>query len=255
MIDFLSHVRADADRIVAMAELGMEEAVPSCPGWNVRDLVAHTGVVYAHKTAIVRDGWVDEQPEPVAAPQADVLEWFRNQADEMLATLTAADPSTRVATWSPDDHTVGFWWRRMAHESVIHRLDAELAHNRLTPVDAALGADGVDEILTLMMTGAPDWSDTTLGDNVISITETEGGRTWRLRTATFTGTSPRGNVYDREPPFFFDDGDADADAAVSGPAGDVDSWLWGRGPLDRLTVAGDGALVALVRSVAADSTG
>lgn len=255
MIDYLSYVRADADRIAAVAEMGLDAPVPSAPGWTVSDLLAHTGVVYAHKTTIVGEGWVDEQPAPVDPPTGAVLEWFREQADKMLAVLAAADPATPIATWSPTDKTVGFWWRRMAHESVIHRLDAELAHKVVTTVDATLGADGIDEILVLMMTGAPDWAESSRSDQIISITEAEGGRTWRLRVGSFTGTSPRGNNYPNEPTFFLDDSDDAVSASVAGPAGDVDSWLWGRGSLETSTVAGDAELVDLVRRVAADSTG
>jgi len=255
VIDFLSHVRADADRIAAVAEMGMDVAVPSCPGWTVRDLVAHTGVVYAHKTTIIRDGWVDEQPEPIEPPTPGELSWFRETADEMLEVLTAADPDTRVATWYPPDQSVGFWRRRMAHESVIHRLDAELAHNVVTPVDAALGADGIDEILVVMLSGAPDWSTSSRSDLIIAVTETDAGRTWRLRVGEFSGTSPRGNVYDHEPTFFIDDTDDPSTASIVGPAGLVDGWLWGRAGIADLTIEGDAALADLLRNVAADSTG
>ncbi|MCP3974104.1 MAG: maleylpyruvate isomerase family mycothiol-dependent enzyme [bacterium] len=255
MIDFLSHVRADADRIAAVAEMGLDAPVPSAPGWTVSDLLAHTGVVYAHKATIVGEGWVDEQPAPVDAPTEGVLGWFREQADHMLKVLTAADPTTPIATWSPVDKTVGFWCRRMAHESVIHRLDAELAHSVVTPVDAGLGADGIDEILVLMMTGAPDWAESSRSDQIISIAEAKGGRTWRLRVGDFTGTSPRGNTYAGEPTFFLDDSDDDVSASVAGPPGDVDAWLWGRGGLATSTVVGDAELVDLVRRVASDSTG
>lgn len=232
----------------------MDAAVPSCPGWAVRDLVAHTGVVYAHKTAIVRDGWVDEQPEPIEPPSSGELAWFRETAAEMLAVMTAADPATPAATWYPPDQTVGFWRRRMAHESVIHRLDAELAHDVVTPVDAALGADGIDEILVVMLTGAPEWSTSSRRDQVIAVTETDAGRTWRLRVGEFTGTSPRGNVYEHEPTFFIDDGDDRPTTLIAGPAGLLDGWLWGRAGIADLRIEGDAGLAELLRNVAADST-
>jgi uncharacterized protein (TIGR03083 family) len=255
VIDYLSHVRADADRIAAVAEMGMDAAVPSCPGWTVRDLVAHTGVVYAHKTAIVRDGWVDEQPEPIDPPSSGELAWFRETADEMMEVLAAADPATPAATWYPPDQSVGFWQRRMAHESVIHRLDAELAHDVVTPLDATLGADGIDEILVVMLTGAPDWSTSSRTEQIIAVTETDAGRTWRLRIGEFTGTSPRGHVYEHEPTFFVDDLDGPLAVSIAGPAGHLDSWLWGRAGIDALTIKGDARLASLLREVAADSTG
>jgi uncharacterized protein (TIGR03083 family) len=254
MIDYLAHVERDAARIAAMGRLGMEAAVPSCPGWTVADLIAHTGVVYAHKATIVGDGWIDEEPAPVDPPDADILGWFELQAAEMLAVLAAANPKAPAATWHGPDQTVGFWRRRMAHESVIHRLDAELAHAAVTPIDAALAADGIDEILLIMMTGAPDWSDTKSTDAVIAITERDGGKTWRLRAGEFTGTSPRGHRYVSEPTFFVDTSDDQVAASLEGEAGHLDAWLWGRGDLSALTVAGDPSLVARVRAVAADST-
>ncbi len=255
VIDFLAHVRADADRIAAVAEMGVEAPVPSCPGWNVRDLLAHTGVVYAHKTTIVRDGWVEEQPEPIEAPISGELEWFRRTADEMLNVLAAADPATRVATWHAPDQSVGFWRRRMAHESVIHRLDAELAHGVVTPVDAALGADGIDEILVVMLTGAPDWADSSRGDQIIVIRETDTDRMWRLRVGEFSGTSPHGTVFTDEPALFIDDGPAPVTTTIGGPAGLIDGWLWGRSEKSALAIEGDPGLAGLLRSVAADVTG
>jgi uncharacterized protein (TIGR03083 family) len=58
----------------------------------------------------------------------------------------AGDPAW---TWAPDG-TVGFWQRRQAHETAIHRVDAELAAGPPTPVPAALAADGIDEWLALL---------------------------------------------------------------------------------------------------------
>jgi hypothetical protein len=46
------------------------------------------------------------------------------------------------------DQTVGFWIRRMAQETVVHRVDAELAAEvapGAIPDDIAL--DGIDEFL------------------------------------------------------------------------------------------------------------
>jgi MDMPI C-terminal domain/Mycothiol maleylpyruvate isomerase N-terminal domain len=42
------------------------------------------------------------------------------------------------------DQTAGFWRRRMAQETVVHRVDAESAHGRASPVPAALAAETGD---------------------------------------------------------------------------------------------------------------
>jgi hypothetical protein len=41
----------------------------------------------------------------------------------LVGELTTRDPSDRGGTWYEPDPTVGFWGRRMAQESVIHRID------------------------------------------------------------------------------------------------------------------------------------
>jgi hypothetical protein len=71
----------------------------------------------------------------------------------------------------------------------------------------------------------------------------------------FSGTSPRGNVYDHEPTFFIDDTDDRPSTSITGPAGPLDGWLWGRADTTDLTIEGDAGLADLLRSVAADSTG
>jgi len=51
--------------------------------------------------------------------------------DRAYAALTskfaARRPEEQACTWYSHDQRVGFWIRRMAKETVIHRVDAELA--------------------------------------------------------------------------------------------------------------------------------
>ena len=47
---------------------------------------------------------------------------------------------------------------------------------------------------------------------------------------------------------------ADPDTTVEGTAAALDLWLWGRGPLEQLTVSGDRSLPGRLRSLAADAT-
>ena len=39
---YIELVTADAARLREVVDLGLERPVPSCPGWSVRDAVAHT---------------------------------------------------------------------------------------------------------------------------------------------------------------------------------------------------------------------
>src|SRR4029078_11382856 len=70
----------------------------------------------------------------------------------------AADPAEEAWTWS-SEQTVGFTFRRQAHEALIHRLDAEQAAGQGSPLDPELPADGVDEVLDVMDGGAAPWGE------------------------------------------------------------------------------------------------
>ena len=43
------------------------------------------------------------------------------------------DPAAPSWTWWPDDQTAGFWLRRMAQETAVHRVDVELPLGATTP--------------------------------------------------------------------------------------------------------------------------
>jgi uncharacterized protein (TIGR03083 family) len=230
---FVEQVRADGQKLADAADGNIDADVPSCPGWQVRDLVAHIAQVYEHKIECTRLGKAPD-PWPPEWPQAgDPVPWFRDAHARLLDMFEANEASSPSATWWPPDQTVGFWARRMAHETAVHRVDAELARGAATPVDAGLATDGVDEILHIMLAG--DWSedadDEMTGQRVAIET---GGRAWQV-------------VLDREAMTVLD-GDGTADATLSGPPSDVLLWLWGREPDDRVEMSGDQEAHRLMRT-------
>ncbi len=221
---FVEHVRIDGRLLADMTDGNIDAAVPSCPGWDVCDLVVHVAQVYEHKIECTRLGTAPD-PWPPEWPRADdPVPWFRDAHARLLAMFDENGAASPSATWWPPDQTVGFWARRMAHETTVHRVDAELARGASTPVDPALATDGVDEILHIMLAG--DWSDDAddemTGQRVAVET---GDRVWRV-------------VLDREA-MMVSDGDGPADATLSGRPSDVLLWLWGRQPDDRVEMSGD----------------
>lgn len=110
---YLDHIRSESARFrAALAACDPDAPVPSCPEWTA----------------------------------ADLLSCFEATNAEFVAALASADPAEAAWSWAAEQ-TVGFTFRRQAHEAPVHRLDAELAVGALTPLDPALAADGVDEAL------------------------------------------------------------------------------------------------------------
>ena len=230
---FVEHVRADGGTLAEAADGNIHADVPSCPGWQVRDLVAHIAQVYEPKIECSRLGKAPEQWPPEWPQADDPVPWFRDAHARLLGMFGANDASSPSATWWPADQTVGFWARRMAHETAVHRVDAELARGAPTSVDAALATDGVDEILHIMLAG--DWSDD--ADDAMTgqrVAIETGGRVWRV-------------VLDREAITVID-GDGASDATLSGSPSDVLLWLWGREPDDRVEMSGDQQAHTLMRT-------
>ena len=61
--------------------------------------------------------------------------------------LRSAPADLECWTFLPADSPLAFWARRQAHETTIHRVDVESISASLTPLDAQLSADGIDELL------------------------------------------------------------------------------------------------------------
>ena len=70
----------------------------------------------------------------------------------MLAdAVRAAGPGQPVWPWTAD-RSAGFWLRRMLHDEVVHRFDAEMALGIEGGLAADLAADGVSDVLDTMAT-------------------------------------------------------------------------------------------------------
>ena len=80
---------------------------------------------------------------------------------EVTAEFAARPPDEAALTWFGPEQTVGFWIRRMAQETVVHRMDAQLAAGEpVTPAPDDLAIDGVDEVLNRFVEyGAAQWPE------------------------------------------------------------------------------------------------
>ncbi len=241
---YLDEIRLQGDMLLAAAE-DMGAPVPSCPGWDVRHVVAHTGMVHRHKERIVRER-LQTQPEKMAPPEGDdaVVGWYAEGLDMLVDTLAATDPTVRVYTWYAPDQSAGFWYRRMAHETAVHRADVELARNSPTPLAQDLAADGVDEVLGPTICGDEPDGFHADGRKVMLAMPDAGAQLHLL-----LGEGENG------PGWVLADGAADdAVTRIRAPASDFDLWTWGRLPADVLEVEGDTSLVDWIRRIVSEGT-
>jgi len=229
--DLLATVPTSSAQLAQAArQAGLEASVPSCPDWNVERLVRHTGSVLRLVGKVVETGGpVDGRTLP-GPPAGDlVLQWFEEMAASTVAALSALDPGDELWNWAGQPPTVAFWHRRMAHEVAVHGADAALAAGRPPVIGAPLAADGIDELLTVLLPAKIKAGATNLegiGSIHVHCTDTEGE--W-LMTPTGTGAEvTRGH--------------ANGDAALRGLAADLLLRLCNRG--DGGEVVGDPGVVA-----------
>ncbi len=228
---YLAHLRRDAERMAALAGGGLAADVPACPGWTVGEALVHTGEVYSHKVACMRlpggpqstDDW-DHGP----GEGGDAVAWFRARLDELTDELAARGADAPAYTWYEPDQTVGFWFRRMAQETAVHRVDVESGFDAVSPVADDLAVDGIDEVLDLFLRYqhedvGPD------GPGRGTVAVRTGDHIWR---STLTADDVE---LSREP--------GHADAVVSGEPSELLLWLWGRRPDTAVTREGEDDLL------------
>jgi uncharacterized protein (TIGR03083 family) len=151
------------DEIVAQAGLlrsGIEGAdltagVPSCPGWNVGQLVRHLGGGHRWAEQAIRGRVTEPFAEDFRDLSAYTREdpavvgpWLAGGAARLAGTLREAGPGTKMWTPVPGGST-DFYARRFTYETALHRADAALALGQCYTLDEAVAADGIDEWLEL----------------------------------------------------------------------------------------------------------
>lgn len=250
--DYLRHLRSDSDRLrEVLAGCDPEARVPGCPDWTATDLLGHHGGVLEFWATVIEqrpaEPTVDEDDLARPTGLENLLAHHATQTDRLVAALTAAGPAEPAWSWS-DEQTVGFTFRRQAHEALIHRLDAEQTAGALTPLDPALAADGVEEALVVMFGGTPAWGTFTGAEQYVRVDLTDRDESVWVEIGRFTGTDPAsGTTYDEDDISAVPPREEEPDAVVDGEAVVLDTWLWRRRDDTGITVTGDPDVVAHFR--------
>ncbi len=219
--DDLETLRTEGGRLRDVASVDLAVPVPTCPGWTQADLLRHVGRNYRWAARHVTE-LPEERVSVDVDPPGDeqVVDWFAGALDELVAALEDADDAAEVWTMGSDG-TVRAWSRRMAHESLLHRWDAQRARGDAEGFEAALAVDGIDEFLDLRILTPGRLSE---ADSVLHVRAEDANADWSL---------------DPE----FDDelgrGFAEGDAHLAGPASDLLLTLWQRMDPDSVRWEGD----------------
>jgi uncharacterized protein (TIGR03083 family) len=241
---YLAAFDAELEAMLAAAtDLTLD--VPGCPGWTVRDLLSHVLGVYRHKNAALAAGAAPEVRGDAWGDLAegdDPVELVRAEAAVLRAHLDR-DPSTPAWTWWPEEQTVGFWQRRMAQETAVHRWDAESAAygvDEAAPVDDALADDGVDELLGWLGWG---WSEDPpqVGADGRRVLVSTGTHTWTVGLH-----ETRVDVVG---------GGEDAEALLAGEPSGLLLHLWGRPGEHGIASGGDAVALQQLAERLATATG
>ena len=228
---YLDHLRHDGDDLARAAQKNLDANVPSCPGWDVAELVRHTSAVHRGKAAIVRAGGTTRPKnladDPGPGDRNELLDWYRGGLDDLIGVLSKTDPATPAWTWGTGS-TAGWWARRMAQETAVHRWDAENAVGDPAPIDAELASDGIDEFLGEFVPGeAIPWKGPA-GTIHFHCTDVDGEWTVSLEPGSVPSYST---------------GHSKGDGAVRGGASDLLLFVWRRVAASEVEVLGDAALV------------
>lgn len=241
----------------AAGRAGLASAVPSCPPWQVRDLLRHQGYVHRWATAYVSVPIRAEAPElteaeQLAAGAADdrLLDWFRDGHGALIQALRAAGPGVISWTFLDAPSPLAFWARRQAHETAIHRADAQLAAGETPGYPADFAADGVDELIMGFFARDSDGDGDGDGagaepdrepapDRTLLIRARDAGQEWR---AELGGDGHRVARVSR--------GGGPAACRLDGPAAGLYLLLWNRSDAGAagVSVSGDAELAAAWRA-------
>ena len=139
----------------AIAGADLTAQVPSCPKWNVGQLLRHLGGAQRWAAEVVRsraDGPVQREFLDLSAytreDPAVTGPWLAESGAQLAAALREAGPG--MPAWTPiASGTTDFYARRFTHETLIHRADAVLAVGAGYQADPDVAVDAIDEWLYL----------------------------------------------------------------------------------------------------------
>jgi uncharacterized protein (TIGR03083 family) len=187
--------------------------VPTCPGWDVEDLVLHHASFQQWITDLIINRAQEGRAPTDARPPtgASVIEWYESIGAKLVAALRDTDPDTPI--WGVTrDQTARGWARRQASETSVHRWDAQNATDSARPIEHAV--DYLEEMFIELLPHLTDYFGNVAPNGSI---ELRGLDHERALTATST-TDGIGFGLSESP----------ADVTLTGNTSDLFLALWNR---------------------------
>jgi uncharacterized protein (TIGR03083 family) len=182
-MDYLDEIRRESSRFYDVAATADPTApVPSCPDWNIADLVWHLGEVHWFWATDVETRATDPDAIERDKPQrpseyGDVVAFGRAQAERLLRVLGANGDDTPVWTWAlqESEHNVGFVRRHQVQEAAVHRWDLEnAATGSAAAIAPDVASDSIDEVLHITVPWSVNDKKPLPGTVHLHCTDTEG---------------------------------------------------------------------------------
>jgi uncharacterized protein (TIGR03083 family) len=236
-------LESDAAALAALvAEQDLSLPIPTCPEWTLKQLATHVGRAHRWAAEITRtrsqqvipfrevpDGRLPDDP-------AEHGPWLRAGARRLVDAVNDAGDDL---VWSfPGPVPASYWSRRMAHETLVHRADADIAAGREPILDPVQATDAIDEWLVLSGPG-PGNPDPRAG-------ALPAGAILQLRTTdpSLDGTG-QWLIRNTKGGIVIEPGQDRGHAVLSGPAGELLLVLTRRLPVadPAVTLDGDASIV------------
>jgi uncharacterized protein (TIGR03083 family) len=227
----LAVIEQAAGRVIDLATpANLERQVPSCPDWTMLDLVRHLARVYNWAGTIV-EGQLQEPPDREGLPRkpedVTAVDWLSDRLDFVLAALRSTPSNALIWNFTSSSPATKAWWvRRQMNETIVHRIDAELAAGvPIEDVAPQVGADVTDELLmTLGFEAADAAGFDHSGDIWLHLHATDASDAeWTIDIGSkrFARAHMKGDV------------------ALRGPALALSRWITGRSGIEELETFGD----------------
>lgn len=242
--DYIGFVASEGELFASAAEQGeLSVAIAPCPGWDMRELVRHLGMIHlwaAGNVAYPKDVWLEvgdlsdlagHWPDLATTWPDDrhLVSWYRQTLANLVRVLESAPADLECFTFLPASSPLTMWARRQASELAIHRFDAEKTRGATSHFDPQFATDMLDELLSGF---APRHRKLAVSqERSLQVHAEDVGDHWHLKIG------PQGIETSRQ--------SGDADLSVAGTAAELYLSMWNRTPDSTVKLAGDNEVMNL----------